>query len=232
MKLAIMQPYFLPYIGYFQLIAAVDTFVVYDNIKYTKKGWVNRNRMLLNGADAVFSLPLKKDSDMLEVVQRELSADFDRDKLLNQFKGAYGRAPYFAQTFPMLERIVRCEERNLFRYIHHSIVELCTHLGIATEIRISSKIAIDHELKAQDKVLALCRALGADTYINATGGQALYERADFSAQGVTLKFIKSKPFEYIQFGAPFVPWLSVADVLMFNPLDVVRECIASNYELI
>eukprot|EP01036_Dinobryon_divergens_P050949 gene50949-68197_t len=77
MKVGIMQPYFLPYIGYFQLIAAVDLFVVYDNIKYTKKGWINRNRLLQNGTDAVFSLPLKKDSDALDVRERELAADFN-----------------------------------------------------------------------------------------------------------------------------------------------------------
>jgi hypothetical protein len=231
MRLAIMQPYFLPYIGYYQLIAAVDAFVVYDNIKYTKRGWINRNRMLLNGADVTFSLPLKKDTDALDVVQRELAADFDRTKLLNQFKGAYGRAPYFAQTMPLLERIVRCDDNNLFRYIYHSIVETCAHLGISTEIGISSGMAIDHDLKGQDKVLALCQALNADTYINAIGGTELYSREDFEARDIDLKFIKSKPFVYPQLGAPFVPWLSIIDVLMFNPLDSVRICIASNYEL-
>lgn len=232
MRLAIMQPYFLPYIGYFQLMAAVDQFIVYDNIKYTKKGWINRNRMLLNGSDAMFSLPLKKDSDTLDVVQRELAAEFDRTKLLNQFKGAYGRAPYFAQTFPLLERIVRYEDANLFRYIHHSLTRLCEHLDIKTEIRISSEVAIDHDLKSQDKVLALCQAVGADTYINSIGGMELYAKDDFRANGIELNFIKSKPFEYPQFGAPFVPWLSIIDVLMFNPMDAVRACIAGNFELI
>lgn len=232
MKLGIMQPYFLPYIGYFQLIAAVDVFVVYDNIKYSKKGWINRNRMLLNGLDAMFSLPLKKASDSLDVVQRELAADFDRAKLLNQFKGAYGRAPFFAETFPLLERIVRFDNANLFHYIHHSLVCTCRHLGIGTEIRASSNVDIDHNLKGQDKVLALCQALGADTYINAIGGTTLYAREDFSAYDIELQFIKAKAFAYPQFGAPFVPWLSVVDVLMFNPIDAVRACIASNYELI
>jgi hypothetical protein len=231
MKLAIMQPYFLPYIGYYQLIAAVDTFIVYDNIKYTKKGWINRNRFLLNGVDAYFTLPLKKDSDSLDVVERELTAEFDRGKLLNQFKGAYARAPYFTKTFPLLEDIVRCEERNLFGYIHHSIVEMCAHLGINTEIRRSSEIAFDQRLKSQDKVLALCRALGAKTYINPIGGTELYGREDFSAQGIKLEFIKSKAFEYVQFGAPFVPWLSIVDVLMFNPIDTVREWVATSYEV-
>lgn len=232
MKLAIMQPYFLPYIGYFQLIGAVDTFVIYDNIKYTKKGWVNRNRMLRNGEDVMFSLPLAKDSDSLDIVERELAADFDREKLLNQFKGAYSKAPHFDVTFPVLARIVRNDERHLFRYIHQSITELCDHLGLATEIRISSEIDIDHDLKSQDKVLALCKALGADSYINAIGGLELYCREDFGLQGVELQFIRAKPFEYAQFAGPTVPWLSIIDVLMFNPLDVVQDCIANGYEMI
>lgn len=227
-----MQPYFLPYIGYFQLLASVDQFIVYDNIKYTKKGWINRNRMLLNGRDAMFSLPLKKGSDLLDVVERELAADFDRTKLLNQFKGAYGRAAQFESTYPILERIVLHEEANLFRYIHHSIVQLCEHLSIDTDIRISSEMHIDHELKSQDKVLALCKAAGADTYINTIGGIELYAKADFRIQGIDLQFIKTKPFEYAQFGDAFVPWLSILDVLMFNPLNTVRSYINENYELI
>lgn len=231
MKVAIMQPYFLPYIGYFQLIASADVFVIYDNIKYTKKGWINRNRMLLNGVDTTFSLPMRKDSDSLNVVQRELSPDFDRTKLLNQFKGAYSRAPYFSQTFPLLERIVRCVDNNLFRYIHHSLVETCAHLGIATEIRISSEIDIDHNLKSQDKVLALCKATGADIYINTIGGTELYSRDEFKERGVDLKFIKAKPFEYSQFGAAFVPWLSIIDVLMFNSLEQISCEIHNGYEL-
>ncbi len=227
---AIMQPYFLPYIGYFQLIEAVDVFVVYDNIKYTKKGWINRNRLLQNGKDVMFSLPLKKDSDALDVVQRELAADFDRNKLLNQFIEVYRRAPYFVQVFPLLERIVRCTESNLFRYIHHSIIEICAYLGSKTDIRISSGINIDHALKGQDKVLAICDALGASTYVNAIGGLELYSREVFKDHGIELKFIKSSPFEYPQFGAPFVPFLSMIDVLMFNSLDAVRTCVERNYE--
>lgn len=232
MRAAIMQPYFLPYIGYFQLIAAVDQFIVYDNIKYTKKGWINRNRLLANGTDMIFSLPLKKASDALDIVERELSADYDRTKLLNQFRGGYARAPGFAQTFPLLERIIGHRDANLFRYIHHSLQCMCEHLGIATEIRVSSSLPVDHALKGQDRVLAMCQAVGASTYINAIGGTELYAREDFSARGIELKFIRSGLFEYPQFGAPFVPWLSIVDVLMFNPLDAVRNCIAGNYELI
>lgn len=232
MKLAIMQPYFLPYIGYFQLMAAVDVFILYDNIKYTKKGWINRNRMLLNGADVTFSLPLKHGSDSLHVIGRELSADFDPDTLLKRFRGAYAGAPYFGQTIPVLERIVRHHDHNLFRYLHHSLACLCEHLDMTTEIRVSSEIPIDHSLKSQDKVLALCRAVGADVYVNAIGGTDLYAKPDFNAEQVELRFLRSRLVDYPQFGAPFVPWLSIVDVLMFNPLDAVRDCIATQYDLL
>ena len=232
MRVAIMQPYFLPYIGYFQLIAAVDTFIVYDNIKYTKKGWINRNRILRDGKDVMFSLSLRSDSDSLDVCERELAVDFNRKKLLNQLKGAYRLAPYFAQTFPLLERIVLYEDPNLFRFLHHSIVNLCEHLGITTRLKISSSVAIDHDLKNQDKVLALCEAVGASTYVNTIGGVELYSKEVFLDRGIDLKFIRSKPFEYSQLGGEFVPWLSVVDVMMFNSLDTIQTCISTNYELI
>lgn len=232
MKAAIMQPYFFPYIGYFQLIAAVDLFIVYDNIKYTKKGWINRNRMLQNGNDVMFSLPLKRDSDYMDVRDRALALDFNRDKLLSQFKGAYQRAPYFAQTFPLIERIVQYEDTNLFRFLYHSIAKTCEHLGITTEIRISSDIAIDHELKNQDKVLALCKAVGASTYVNAIGGMELYSKGVFREKGIDLKFIQSKPFDYPQFGDEFVSWLSIIDVMMFNSKEKIFLEIIGNFDLV
>lgn len=232
LRLAIMQPYFFPYIGYFQLIAAVDLFIVYDNIKYTKKGWINRNRMLQNGKDVMFSLPLKSDSDYLGVCERELATDFNRDKLLNQFKGAYRRAPYFEQTFPLVEQIVRYDDANLFRFLHQAIVKTCEHLGITTEIKASSTIAIDHSLKNQDKVLALCAAVGASTYVNASGGVELYSKETFREKGVDLKFIQTKPFEYPQLGDRFVPRLSIVDVMMFNSLERVSAAIRNGHELV
>jgi hypothetical protein len=127
---------------------------------------------------------------------------------------------------------VHNEESNLFRYIYRSIVELCGYIGISTDIRISSKIDIDHKLKSQDKVLALCKALGASTYINAMGGVGLYQHENFASENVELQFIKAKTFDYPQFASPMVPWLSIIDVLMFNPVDVVRDRIANGYEMI
>jgi hypothetical protein len=230
-RLAIMQPYFFPYIGYFQLIQAVDQFIVYDNIKYTKRGWINRNRMLQNGKDVMFSLPLKADSDFRDICERELAADFSPDKFLDRIAGAYRRAPYFVETFPLIEQVVRHEDRNLFGFIHHSITATCAYLGIGTEIRVSSTIDVDHGLKSQDKVLALCQAVGADSYINAIGGTDLYSQEDFAARGIGLKFLQSRPIEYSQFGGEFVPWLSIIDVMMFNPKATVTAML-DRYDLI
>lgn len=232
MKIAIMQPYFFPYIGYFQLIAAVDLFVLYDNIQYTKKGWINRNRILLNGNDAFISLPLKKDSDTLDVRERELAADFKPNKLLAQLDGAYRKAPYFKLTMPLLEAALSHDTSNLFTFLHYSLKETCAHLGLSTPIQISSAINIDHTLKGQHKVLAICQATGAQTYINAIGGQSLYSKADFLHNDIELRFIRSKELAYEQFEAPFVPWLSLIDVLMFNPIAQVRSAIGNNYELL
>lgn len=232
MRLAIMQPYFLPYIGYYQLVSAVDAIVVYDNIKYTKKGWINRNRILLEDSDVIFSLPLKKGSDSLQIAQREISAEFDRTKLLRQFKGAYRLAPYFAKNFAIIDEIVSFEEDNLFSYLYNSLRKICHYLDIKTEIIISSSVAIDHSLKSQDKVLALCDVLGAQTYINTIGGTELYDKGAFRSRGIDLQFLKAMPFEYAQFHSPFVPWLSIVDILMFNPLDKVSSVISANYDLI
>ncbi len=230
MKAAIMQPYLLPYIGYFQLINAADVFIVYDNIKYTKKGWINRNRFLRNGADVLFSVPLRKDSDFLDVRERVIAPDFDPADVLNPLREAYRRAPFFEPAFAVVERVFGNPRGNLFEFVLASIRETCAYLGIATRIVVSSTLAIDHTLQGQNKVLALCKKVGADTYINPPGGVDLYSKPEFAARGIELRFLKPRPFEYAQLGAPFVPWLSIVDVMMFNPRERIAECLASNYD--
>lgn len=226
-----MQPYFLPYLGYWQLLAAVDRFVVYDNIEYTKKGWINRNRFLRHGADAPFTLPLKKGSDFLDIRERSLADDFNPATLLNPFREAYRRAPYFEAVFPVVERIVTAAPKNLFDYLLHSLMATAAYLEIKTPIIVSSTVPIDHSLKSGDKVLAMCGALGADRYLNTIGGQALYAADTFASAGVELKFIQTRPVTYPQFGQPFVPGLSILDVMMFNSPDAVRRMLGE-YDLL
>lgn len=211
-----MQPYFFPYIGYWQLLNAVDTFVIYDNIKYTKKGWINRNNYLLNGKLKTFSIPLKKDSDYLNIDDRYLFEGFDKNKLLNQIKGAYGKAPYFNSVFSLIKSIINYKERNLFSYIKNSIEAVYDYLNLNTNIINSSSIQINHDRKGQDKVISICEILNATTYINPIGGVDLYDKKTFRNYGINLEFIKPKIIKYKQFDFEFVDSLSIIDVLMFN----------------
>ena len=180
MNLGIMQPYFIPYIGYWQLMAAVDEYVIYDNIQYTKKGWINRNRILQNGSDTYITLPLKKDSDYLDVVDRYISDTFDRKKLLNQIFSNYKKAPFFEETYELITDVVNYEENNLFRFIYNSIIMIKKHLDINTELIISSTLPVDHSLKGQDKVIDICKKLHATEYYNAIGGMELYSKEKFN----------------------------------------------------
>ncbi len=223
MNLAIMQPYFFPYIGYFQLINAVDKLVIYDNIKYTKKGWINRNRYLQNGKDADFTIPLKKDSDYLDVRDRVLSVEFNKTKLLNKIKEAYRKAPYFKQAFSFFERILLNNETNLFNYIFFSIKEICKELEVKTKFIVSSDIKIDYSLKSQDKVLAICLELKTSTYINPIGGVELYDKEVFKQNNIDLFFLKTGDIKYNQFNHDYVQNLSILDVMMFNSIEQIKE---------
>ncbi|TSA18414.1 hypothetical protein D4R75_11320 [bacterium] len=220
-----MQPYFFPYFGYFQLMAAVDEIVVYDNIEFSKGGWINRNRILVNGEDSYITLPLKKDSDHLDVRERQLSGTWSalREKMLNRISGAYRSAPHFASAFPIIEQCIRFGNTNLFRFIFNSIDTVRSYLKIGTPLVTSSTIAIDHSLKSESKVVAICKARKADAYINPGGGKTLYSRERFRNDGIDLIFLTMGDVTYSQFNHPFVPALSIIDLMMFKSVDEIRQ---------
>ena len=218
--IAVMQPYFLPYIGYWQLIKKVDEFVIYDNIEFTKKGWFNRNRFLVNGEDALFTVAIKSDSDSLSVSERYLAESFDREKLLRRFESSYRKTPYFKQHFPVIQNIVRFPSNNLFLYLLNSIREICAFLEIKTQITIASQVPLDHEaFKGQAKIIEICRQLKATAYINPIGGLDLYRAEDFQKNNIRLGFLKAQPVPYAQFDHEFVSFLSILDLMMFNSRD-------------
>lgn len=224
-KVAIMQPYFLPYIGYWQLINAVDKFVVYDNIQYTKKGWVNRNRFLQNGKDKLFSLPLKSDSYYLDIKDRFLSEKIEDEqgKLLRKFNSSYRTAPFFKDVMPIIIDCIFFEKKNLFAYVYNSIIRVCKFLNINTKIIVSSQLHVNHQLKGHNRVIDICKAINAHEYINPVGGMDLYSKEVFKQNGIKLSFIKPKLIEYKQTGIVFIPWLSIVDVMMFNDKRVIIE---------
>jgi len=225
MILGIMQPYFFPYIGYFQLMNAVDEFIIYNNIQYTKKGWINRNRILVNGKDEYITLPLKKDSDYLNVNERYLAESWNKDriKLLNRIESSYRKAPYFKIVFPIIEDCLSVPFSNLFAFLFDTIKIIRNYLEIETLIKVSSFISIDHSLKSEDKVIALCKASKADSYINGIGGIELYNRDTFKQNNIDLYFIKANEIVYNQFDNNFISSLSIIDVMMFNSKEQIKE---------
>jgi hypothetical protein len=224
-----MQPYFLPYIGYWQLLNYVDIFIVYDNIQFTKKGWFHRNNFLMNGKKTLFTIPLKKDSDYLDVRDRYLADDSARNlnKILAQMEQSYRKAPFYSEIQPLLKRIINYDNKNLFQYIFNSIQEIVIYLGIETKLIKSSDIDMDHSLSGEMRVLELCKKVEASTYINSMGGIELYNFQNFEDNKLKLLFMETKIEPYKQFTNDFVPYLSIIDSLMFNSKESVQEMLQS-----
>jgi len=227
MTLGIMQPYLFPYIGYFQLLAAVDRFVVYDDVTFIKQGWINRNRMLINGEASFFTVPLTHKSSAVTIRETTVSDAPEHrrwaEKMLKSFDTAYRRAPEFAGTFPIVEHVFTRTTTCIADLAVESLKAVAGRLDIRTPIVETSSVYGNAHLHGEDRVLAICRAEKAARYVNVSGGRELYSRERFKSEGIDLHFIESRPIEYPQFGGPFVPWLSIVDVLMFNPVARVRE---------
>jgi hypothetical protein len=221
-KLAIMQPYFFPYLGYWQLIQAVDRFVVYDDVNYIKGGWINRNRILINGEPAYLTAPLQQPSPFRRICDTSLLPSTAwRDKLVKMVELTYRSAPCFAEVFPLVEQLIRHETDNLSDYLAHQLHTLAAYMGIRTEFVLSSRGYHNDEMTGQARVIDICTREGAHTYINAPGGRTLYEHEAFRHAGIDLQFIAMRPMSYTQRAAQFVPNLSIIDALMaLGPVEI------------
>jgi hypothetical protein len=204
---------------------AVDEFIIYDNIEFTKKGWINRNRILVNGSDAYITVALKKDSDYLHIADRSLAAIWpeEKKKMLNRITESYRNAPFFKSVFPLLCKQLETEETNLFKFLFSTLTFIKEYLEISTPLVVSSSIPIDHTLRSAEKVLAICKFRGADSYINPIGGVELYSKDQFRQYGIELHFLKSNNIQYLQFSNEFIPFLSIIDLMMFNHKDQIKE---------
>lgn len=232
MKIAIMQPYIFPYIGYFQLINAVDKFIIYDDVNYINKGWINRNRILVNGNDSLFTIPLKEASQNKLINTIEVNWDAAwKSKFLKTIALSYKKAPFYADVLPLIEKTINTELTNISAVITNNLRIIAAYLDITTEIVSSSSIYVNTHLKAQERIIDICLQEKADTYINPIGGLELYDKSAFSDREMELFFIKSKPCVYPQFKNEFVPWLSIIDVLMFNSKATIKEYL-DNFELV
>ena len=232
MKLAVMQPYLFPYIGYLQLMHAVDKFVFFDDVNFIKKGWINRNNILVNGQAYLFSIPLKEVSQNKLINEIYLSDEQKwRSSFLKTIEQAYKKAPHYAEVYPIVEEIILSENTKITDLIYTSFVKLNAYLDIQTDLVRSSAIYKVEHLKGQERILEICVLEKADQYINPIGGQELYSSSIFNEKNIQLNFIKTKPIVYSQFNKEFIPWLSILDLLFFNSKEELKALL-NQYELI
>lgn len=225
MKLGIMQPYFFPYIGYFQLIAAVDQFVVYDDVQWINRGWINRNRILVRGEPHYITIPIRKGSTKLMINERvlALNAEAQSDTMLQQIREAYRRAPCFEAVYNLISRCLACRETNASAFIVHTLQECCKYMDIDTPLILSSGLDKKNEFRGAERILEINRVMGARHYINPIGGMELYDKRSFADNGIRLNFIRTRDITYQQFeNQKFVPFLSIIDVMMFNSKQQIK----------
>lgn len=217
MKIGIMQPYFFPYLGYWQTLNAVDKYVIYDDVNYIKRGWVNRNNILINGQKHMITIPLDGASQFLPINQIKItSCAKDKEKLLKTLEQAYKKAPYFNVVYPMVRDVIMEDTCLLTNALVKQFKTIAQYLDIKTELIVSSTLDKDNSLKAQDKIIHICKLLGGTHYVNAIGGQELYNPEDFKQNGLELSFLQTQFTPYKQFKNGFMPGLSMIDILMFN----------------
>ena len=232
MKLAVMQPYLFPYIGYFQLIQSADKFVFYDDVAFIKQGWINRNNILLNEKAHLFSVPVKNISSFEQIRSTSVSYHPEwRSKFLKMIHSAYFRAPYFQTVYELIARVVEPETISVADLARRSVMETCAYVGLDKEFVATSAVYGNGTLKSEARIIDIAVREKADIYNNMLGGADLYSRENFAASGVKLQFIKPILPTYEQLGAAFVPGLSIMDVMMFNSPGQIRNQLNA-YEIV
>jgi hypothetical protein len=233
MTLGIMQPYLFPYIGYFQLIAACDKFVVHDDVQYIRQGWVNRNYILANDRRRLFVFSVRHDDHGKSINQRFYSSAFKAEarKLLRVIDQSYAKAPYYGGARALLEEVLENPLRNVAAFNTLSLRRTCRYLRIETEFVVASELAFDKSLSAEDRVIAIGKETGATQYINPIGGMELYSRERFRDNGIELSFLRPTLNYYQQLATTFYPSLSIIDVVMSCSVDDTAGML-KDYELV
>ena len=236
MKLAINQPYFFPYLGYFSLIRQTDRFILLDEIQYIKQGWINRNRILASdGGWQYIRVPMAKfhQTDLISQVKISDKEDW-REEILNRLLVYKGHGPYFRETMETVGKALSLDTDNITRLNEHALKAVCDHIGIASELRIFSDLELKvQKAEAPDEVpLNICRALGnIEEYWNLEGGAEFYDRSKFDREGIGIKFVKMNLQQYPQIHENFEPALSILDVMMFNDPDQIQRML-DDYQLL
>jgi hypothetical protein len=221
-----MQPYFLPYLGYFQLIKNSNIFVLADEYQFTTRGWINRNRAILNNQISTFTIPV---SAAGKNINDKRIADMESTKSLKRrMIQSYRNSPNFANSALLLDSIFSLNDLSLQAYIHNSIKCVCKYLEIETTIVKLSEIDYNRKLKGEDRVVSICKNLGATKYLNSEGGKNIYKVESFAQVELGLEFIEHVPIKYNQNLPGFTPRLSVVDLIfMLNSRIATEEHLKS-----
>ena len=233
MQIAIMQPYLFPYIGYFQLVYASDIFVFYDDVNFSKKSWINRNKILVNGEENLFTVNLSKASQNKLINEiNVLDSTNSFNNLLKLCSENYIGAPYYDDTISLIKKINSMPYRTIADLAINSVVTISNFLEISTSFQRSSiNYPLSKGLEKSERLISITKNKGLRNYINAYGGFELYSKDYFMERGVNLFFIKNKIKAYKQFNKKPVLGLSIIDVLMFNSKKEISKLL-NNYEII
>jgi hypothetical protein len=226
MRIAVMQPYIFPYLGYYQLVNAVDLFIFFDDVNYIKKGWINKNNILVGGESHKFTVPVRDASQNKPINKIELSEFVDwRSKFLKTVEGAYKKAPYFNDIFEIINKILDQSYSSVSELAKSSVKEISIHLGLKTEFESSSGLSYARNAEnGQEKILDICKLKKATSYLNPMNGRDLYNKSDFESKGIELRFIKMNEVIYMQYSKEkFIPSLSIIDILMFNDKRAIHQ---------
>jgi len=225
MKLAVMQPYLFPYIGYFQLIFESDLFLIYDDVTFIKQGYINRNRILSPNGPTRFTVPVPGASSNKLISDLEFSDN--TTKVLKTIEQSYSKAPFFTHIFPLIHDTLKYRDRSISSVCLQSYQTILSYLNIERSFNKTSELDYNRSLSAQNRLISLCHHFDASCYINTTGGINLYSKEDFIQKGITLNFISPLPIKYKQGVSNFTPNLSIIDILMNCPKEDVIKIIRS-----
>jgi len=239
MKAGIMQAYFFPYIGYFQLINAVDTFVIYEHVTFRKRTWITKNCILDKGKNepVYINVPVIGKSSNKLINEICISDDPKwKIKLLKLIYFNYKKASFFDEIYSVIEECLNINESSLHNFNARILITLCDFLEIKTPIffknqsflsleeKLVKTVSNPMEIKSK-RIVEICKKLNATTYVNPIGGTELYDKNYFKGYDISLNFIKTDHFKYSQFGKEHVPYLSIIDVLMHNGKEGTQELI-------
>jgi hypothetical protein len=229
MKGTILQPTYLPWIGYFEMIDSTDIYIVFDHVQFEKKSWQQRNKIKTSNGVIWLSVPIKREKRETRICDIKISYDHGNplEKHWRTITLVYKKAPYFNEYRSIFEKIYSKEYNHLSDLNVAIIKKICNVLGIKTKIVLSSMLNLnDKNMGKTEKVVNLCKKVDITHLYDAKGAKEFIDDSIFHKEGISITFQHFEHPVYKQLWGNFIPYLSVID-LLFNEgdksLDIIRD---------